>query len=124
MATLSVQELRPRQQYEYLPVSNSIRVQEQCCSCLPSWAMVEVNVTPADSTARLSLKFPSRVGVAPSLISDSPSPRFVPMGRRRIQCLRDYEEHIQAAIQGVTEKQYKSYEEAAQDLKVNHKDPQ
>ncbi|KAG5339833.1 hypothetical protein C0989_003402 [Termitomyces sp. Mn162] len=41
------------------------------------------------------------------------------MGRRRIQCSRDYEERIQAAIRGVTEGQYKSYAEAALDLKVN-----
>ncbi|KAG5724823.1 hypothetical protein E4T56_gene12596 [Termitomyces sp. T112] len=41
------------------------------------------------------------------------------MGRRRIQCLRDYEERIQAAIRGVTEGQYKSYAEAALDLKTH-----
>ncbi|KAG5722447.1 hypothetical protein E4T56_gene2955 [Termitomyces sp. T112] len=41
------------------------------------------------------------------------------MGRRRIQCSRDYEERIQAAIRGVTEGQYKSYAEAALDLKTH-----
>ncbi|KAH0581778.1 hypothetical protein H2248_011460 [Termitomyces sp. 'cryptogamus'] len=40
------------------------------------------------------------------------------MGRRRIQCSHDYEERIQAAIRGVTEGQYKSYAEAALDLKI------
>ncbi|KAG5734635.1 hypothetical protein E4T56_gene5291 [Termitomyces sp. T112] len=43
------------------------------------------------------------------------------MGHRRIQCSRYYEERIQASIRGVTEGQYKSYVEAAQDLKVNYK---
>ncbi|KAG6897109.1 hypothetical protein C0992_004041, partial [Termitomyces sp. T32_za158] len=41
--------------------------------------------------------------------------------RRRIQCSRDYEERLQAAIQGVAEGKYKSYAVAARDLKVNPK---
>ncbi|KAG6887875.1 hypothetical protein C0992_010388 [Termitomyces sp. T32_za158] len=43
------------------------------------------------------------------------------MGPHHLQCSRNYEEQLQAAITGITEGTYRLFAEAARELKVNAK---